>query len=230
MIEGNFCRQTCKRCPPAPAAASLPGPSRASGVLIPSSVLPKAPAAEVEPVLIEESPEIAEEIEITVQIEDPIVEPAAAAAAASSIAPELAPAAELEPLTAAITLVAETPLPLPQTEPTPAQEEFLQALASEAAVLASAPPAERDPTVERLPALTLDPPREEEPRPPSIATIPRAVPVQSPPTPVSECNTTSAWDALSSDPQLTITTRALETLNLKEVLQNPEIRFTVSRR
>lgn len=169
-----------------------------------------APIVELEPLAAENTPEIPAEV---VPFEEPEDEPAAAPAP-----------------------IAEMPLPRPQvqTEPTPAQEEFLEALASEAGVLSSAPPAEREPTVERLPALTLAPPREEEPQQPSTATSPRAIPVdetrmnavQSPP----ECNTTSAWDVLSSDPQLDITRRAVETLNLKEVLQNPEIQFTVSRR
>ena len=46
----------------------------------------------------------------------------------------------------------------------------------------------------------------------------------------SGCNTTSAFDILRSDPDLSTTLQAVEVLNLGNVLQNPNINFTVRRR
>lgn len=205
MIDGNFCQKTCGRCsPPAPISrASPPAPTVSTAA---APVETKSPAVEITPVLT-----------ILPVVEEPATEQA----------------------------LAPVPPPAPQTEPTPAQEQYLAELANEAAVLTQATPAQGGTGVQKLPALTLptdaaatstgttaidgNQPSTQIIRPPAqkpaMGQQSNAVQV---PVPKPGCNTISAWDALSSDPQLSITLRAAEVMNLKDALQNPNINFTVS--
>jgi hypothetical protein len=218
MIEGNFCQKTCGRCAPAASSdASQPAaaPPRASPPAL--SAAPTPPTTEIKAPLVEDKLGITAKVVAAPTVEEPAAQDPVPAL------PQRAPRIE------------KSPLPLPQTEPTPAQEQYLEALTSEAATLSSG----RETPVQRLPALTLAPQTEQPQQAATAATTvgpPVVAPanetqannVQSPPpAPKAECNTTSAWDVLSSDPQLSTTRQAAETMNLKSVLQNPNIKFTV---
>ena len=209
MIDGNFCQKTCGQCsPPAPIArASPPAPAVSTAA---APVETKPPAVEITPVLT-----------ILPVAEEPATEQA----------------------------LAPVPPPAPQTEPTPAQEQYLAELDNEAAVLTQSNPTQGGTGVQKLPALTLPTDTAatstgptavdgNQPSPPQIIRPPaqkpamgqqsNSVQVPAPKALKPGCNTISAWDALSSDPQLSITLRAAEVMNLKGALQNPNINFTVS--